>query len=188
MLVLGGDLQSGDTRSCGCLLQRRTAELKFTHGMTDHPLYDTWCSMVHRCTNPKMRNYCHYGGRGIRVHEPWLSDPTQFIGWIEKNLGPRPAGMSLDRINNDGNYVPGNLRWADAKTQANNQRKGKCKMTDYAQLMAIVDELHYTDDPQAHRRLERLAQIAREMHREWQGNKETHSNMAGVTVREECDG
>jgi hypothetical protein len=102
-----------------------------THGMSQHPLYPTWHQMVSRTTNPDSHNYTWYGARGIKVYEPWRTDPKAFIGWILENLGPRPAGTTpaglpqytLDRIDVDGNYEPGNIQWADRVQQARNRRQ-----------------------------------------------------------------
>ena len=91
-----------------------------THGMHSHPLYHTWWNMVRRCHHPAHPAYPRYGGREIWVWEPWRTDVRHFIEWIEANLGPRPDGMSLDRIDNDGWYEPGNLRWATPKMQTAN--------------------------------------------------------------------
>lgn len=131
------NLHNGRVTSCGCRwaeLQRtltarvdnsaRLAALKRSvevHGLRHHPLYGTWCSMIYRCENPQARAYQHYGGRGIRVCAEW-HDVTTFITWIEANLGPRPNRMTLDRIDNDGNYEPGNVRWATQKEQMANSR------------------------------------------------------------------
>ena len=81
--------------------------------------------MRKRCTNPKAHNYQYYGGRGISVYEPWRHDAGAFITWIEENIGPRPEGMSIDRIDNDGDYEPGNLRWATHSQQVRNRRASR---------------------------------------------------------------
>jgi biotin operon repressor len=93
-----------------------------THGLGDHPLYNTWWAMLRRCENPKAHNYARYGGRGIKVCEQW-HDLAVFIADIERLLGPRPEGCTLDRIENDSNYEPGQVQWATAKQQANNRRE-----------------------------------------------------------------
>lgn len=88
-----------------------------------HPLYRLWAGVKRRCTDPKAQNYPWYGGRGITMHDPWLTDAEAFITYVEEHLGPRPPGKSIDRIDNDGNYEPGNLRWATMSEQRLNARK-----------------------------------------------------------------
>ena len=105
------------------------------HGQASHPLYLIWRGMVRRCHAPTDAGFRNYGARKIEVYEPWRDDPRPFIEWIEENLGPRPEGMSLDRIDNDGNYEPGNLRWATAKEQVNNRRRSLFVSEDYYQLL-----------------------------------------------------
>jgi hypothetical protein len=154
VLVPLRSLRTGDSRSCGCLREEtrgqhmrspearaRLAEQRGTperraqfagwvresitkHGLHDHPLYHTHLSMMHRCYRTAGAGFENYGGRGIAVCPEW-HDVRMFIAWIEANLGPRPAGMSLDRIDNDGSYEPGNVRWATRSEQARNQRPRK---------------------------------------------------------------
>lgn len=109
------------------------------HGLSRHPLYGRWVSIKGRCLNPSSRNYPDYGGRGIRVFPEWSGDdPRPFITWVLDNLGlPPSAKHQLDRIDNNGNYEPGNLRWA---TPSENQRN-KRPMTRNAQLSALQAEV-----------------------------------------------
>lgn len=131
-------LTSGLTKSCGCHnsevasahLTKRFAlhgnEHLVTHGLTRsgsrHQSYGRWRNMMDRCYNASNNEYHNYGGRGIKVFDKW-HDVVTYCSWLDENLGSCPDGHSLDRFpNNDGNYEPGNVRWADAKTQANNRR------------------------------------------------------------------
>jgi hypothetical protein len=110
----------GRIRSCGCLL-REVMNSPRKHGLTHHPFYRTWHMMLWRCENPAAKDYHRYGGRGVTVCDRW-HDVTLFIEDIERDLGPRPDGMTLDRADNDGNYEPGNVRWATRKEQIANSR------------------------------------------------------------------
>jgi hypothetical protein len=129
------NLASGHTTSCGCWRQalkasqpgpgRRAvdaaAAANRTHGLTKHPLFMTWKAMIRRCENPAALAYPRYGGRGIRVCERW-HDVATFIADIERWLGPRPAGCTLDRICNDHDYRLDNVRWASWSQQLGNRR------------------------------------------------------------------
>jgi hypothetical protein len=81
--------------------------------------YSSWVNMRARCLNPRSKSFKYYGGRGITVCRRWHWSFPNFL----KDMGPRPESTTLDRINNDGNYEPGNCRWATAKQQQSNKRK-----------------------------------------------------------------
>jgi len=121
--VRSSDLISGHTTSCGCYNRERTAEVKTKHGMArygkQHPVYDAWTNMIQRCENPNHNQYKDYGGRGITVCAEW-HDPVVFIDWALANNWRK--SLTLDRVNNDGNYEPGNCRWVTVKVQARNKR------------------------------------------------------------------
>lgn len=114
--------QWGITRSCGCLLRETTITRSTKHGMSDSSEYDIWSAMVQRATNPKNARYADYGGRGIGVCEKWL-DFANFYA----DMGPRPEGRSLDRIDNDKGYSPDNCRWATGSEQRQNRRPQRRK-------------------------------------------------------------
>lgn len=93
---------------------------RLTHGLHAHPLYGTWANMMARCHNPHNKDYPRWGGRGITVYPEW-HDIVNFTAWVESNLGPRPIGCTLDRYpDNNGNYEPGNIRWANPFQQRMN--------------------------------------------------------------------
>ena len=91
------------------------------HGLWKHPLYNIWKSMKNRCNNPNDKDYPKYGGRGIDMNPEWL-DVRIYVKDIESNLGKRPEGMTVDRIDNDKGYYIENLRYADASQQNINKR------------------------------------------------------------------
>ena len=120
--VAAGAVISGNTMSCGCLLREkskeRIVELSQSHGATHTTEYRSWKSMIQRCTNPNSINYKDYGGRGITVCEDWKSF-ERFIA----DVGLKPTdNHTIDRINNEGNYEPGNCKWSTRQEQLSNRR------------------------------------------------------------------
>lgn len=91
----------------------------YVDGRTAHPEYNRWYNMMARCLKPEHPMYPSYGGRGITVCAEWQT-PANFYGYLE-GMGPCPPGYSLDRINNNGNYEPGNIRWASQSEQNSNR-------------------------------------------------------------------
>jgi hypothetical protein len=124
-IVIHGSLRNGLSTSCGCRMPEKVKARKVTHGLAGTDNYQRWHRIIARCYNPATLQYKDWGGRGIEVCEQWRNDVVAFCQWIDENLGPCPDGWSLDRIDNDGNYEPGNLRWASRSTQAKNRRPFK---------------------------------------------------------------
>ena len=110
--VASGNLKSGGVKSCGCLRN-------ITYKTINHPIeYSAWRAMISRCYAANNIRFCDYGGRGIKVCSEWLNSFEDFYN----HVGPRPSpNHSIDRIDNDGNYAPGNVKWSTRKEQCNNK-------------------------------------------------------------------
>ena len=98
-------------------------------GSNPHELYRTWAQIIQRSTNPTNPAFKYYGGRGVPFHPPWRHDFPAFLKWITENLGDRPPGMTLDRIDNNLGYIPGNLKWSTKQQQALNRRPRRPGLT-----------------------------------------------------------
>lgn len=155
LVTSGGNLRSGNTRSCGCLQREIAGAIgkitvprasRLSHGHTRHkrrtPEYETWVSAKKRCTNPNSQDFPDYGGRGIKMCDRWLNSFEAFFA----DMGPRPSSLhSIDRIDGDGDYEPTNCRWATPDVQASNRRsvsrvtfQGQTHtITEWAQILGM---------------------------------------------------
>lgn len=147
--VSNAALQSGSTKSCGCMRATMLGDSLRTHGMTKTTEYGSWHQMLQRCNNHNNKSYPDYGGRGIRVHPDWVGKGgfDAFFAY----MGSKPSAKhSLDRYPDvNGNYEPGNLRWATQKEQVDNRRNSrwlehdgkKMVMGDWAKELKIEPTL-----------------------------------------------
>ena len=112
-------LLSNRVKSCGCLRAEKTKERKFKHGLRNTPLYRTWSNIKTRCYNPKNDTYKYYGEKGVTMCSEWKKDFLNFYMWSLEN--GYKEGLTIDRINSNGNYEPSNCRWVTATQQQNNK-------------------------------------------------------------------
>jgi len=138
--VFVGSLTEGLTQSCGCYRDEVSGarfkdwnERRST-GHCREPLYGTWTSMVSRCHSENDQAYCYYGARGISVCARWRESFEAF----RDDMGPRPSGRTLDRVNNDGDYTRENCRWATTQEQHRN-RRGLCLLTFQGKTQTITE-------------------------------------------------
>jgi len=113
-------VKSSHSTSCGCLRTKQLVKRSLRHGQSYEKAgsYGAWLSMKQRCLNSNNKRYIHYGGRGITICDRWLNSFESFFA----DMGVRPEGLTLDSINNDANYEPGNCRWATWLQQRHNRR------------------------------------------------------------------
>lgn len=123
VLRVGNTLKRGNLSNCGCLIKdiKRGNAYSLTHGKSKSGEYKSWSSMIQRCTNPKHASYKNYGARGVSVCEEWLGSFEQFFA----DMGSRPEGHSIERIDSDKNYEPGNCKWSSRIEQQNNKRNNR---------------------------------------------------------------
>lgn len=124
-IVKSSNLLNGNTKSCGCLRKEKGKKLgkeSFKHGKTDTRLYVVWRKMKERCLNSNCKDYKNYGGRGIGICDEWL-EFMPFYKWAVKN--GHQKHLTLDRINNEGDYKPNNCRFTTRKIQNNNRRDNR---------------------------------------------------------------
>lgn len=131
-------LEKGLTTQCKTCANRARCQ-KYEKGERKTNLFVLWLCMRNRCSNPKHDKYAYYGGRGVTVHPAWQTSFLVFKKDILESIGPKPGkGWSLDRINTDGNYSPGNVRWATSKEQAQNKRNNVL-VTMYGETRKTLD-------------------------------------------------
>jgi hypothetical protein len=133
-IVSRANLRTGSITSCGCTRYQKSAAKLTRHGMTESTEYRIWGLMKARCYIPNNPGYADYGGRGVIVCDRWLESFENFL----EDMGPRPPRHSIDRIDVNGNYEPGNCRWADHKTQARNKRSTRY-VTAFGRTKCLAD-------------------------------------------------
>lgn len=124
-IARASNLRSGNTASCGCFHMEQLVLQHITHGRSTSIIYRNWATMIQRCKNPKMHNYERYGGRGIKVCDEWQQSFELFYAHVSNLPHFGEKGRTLDRVDNEGNYEPGNVRWATATEQGRNARNSR---------------------------------------------------------------
>ena len=141
--AFGDNIKKGVTTSCGCYRKECTSKRISVHNDTNTRLYGVWCTMKSRCYNRAVKHYHRYGGRGIVVCDEWKNSFKSFKDWSINN--GYSEGLSIDRIDNNGDYSPTNCRWVSFKIQANNRKSNKLltykgethNLTEWAKIINI---------------------------------------------------
>src|SRR3990172_3476320 len=141
-IIAGSSLRRELTTSCGCLQKENIVKRMTKHGMSHTKIYGIWEGMIERCHNPLSNNYRNYGMRGISVCERW-----RFFENFLEDMGEAILGMSIDRINNDGNYEPNNCRWATKKEQSRNKRTNRL-ITVHGKMKTVKEWSEITGLPE----------------------------------------
>lgn len=139
--VIISRVRNGYTKSCGCLSAEISKKVNTKHGKRNSPEYSSWQAMVNICHAKTSKDFERYGGRGIKVCDPWRRSFESFY----EHIGPRPKGTTIDRIDPYRGYEPGNVRWATPKEQARNRRdlvvvdtpEGRMPLVDYAKIIGL---------------------------------------------------
>lgn len=142
VVTRGSRVRSGHVKSCGCLAAEIHSERSFKHGHAGNhrrgtrqtKTYQAWCNLRLRCSNPNNKRYASYAGRGIKVCDRWRDSFENFLS----DMGEAPPGTSIDRIDNDGDYEPGNCRWSDRTQQARNKTTTKLNIVS----VALIRHMH----------------------------------------------
>ncbi len=136
-------VKTGHTTSCGCYIASIMGKMNIQHGLSNHKLRFKWSSIKGRIFNPHTKCYKNYGGRGIIMYEPWIHDVKPFYDYVRSLPNYGKEGYTLDRIDNNGNYEPGNLRWATKNIQCRNRRKMPSNTSGFVGVSYDVTHLEW---------------------------------------------